>query len=126
LLSVVLAYLHDFNQPFMPQISFEYVSPPGYVPKYVNGAFGGVSPKNEIVINFYLEAIKLPSEETYELDEKAGSLKLSESTPPELVRNVQTGVILDVDTAKNVLTWLTEKIKVAEERAAAESKGKGK
>lgn len=39
----------------LDKINFKYKFSDAYNPVYVNGAYGGVNPRGEIVINFYFE-----------------------------------------------------------------------
>lgn len=37
------------------ELKFKYIFDDSYNPVYVNGAHGGVTPRGELVVNFYLE-----------------------------------------------------------------------
>jgi hypothetical protein len=90
-------------------IKFKYIFEDDYNPKYVNGAQGGINPKGEIIINFYVERAALPKSVTHSLEDN----KLSRDTVTEpedlkdsLVRYVQNGIILDIRSAKEIYNWL--------------------
>ncbi len=101
-------------------IIIKYKFADDYNPCYVNGAYGGVGPRGEIVANFYLERQPIPKEETYGLA-KGGRISAQPlSREPEdlrsiVIRFIETGVVLNLDSAKKVYSWLGEKIKALEE-----------
>lgn len=98
---------------------FKYVFEEDYNPKYANGAYGGVSPTGEIVVNFYLERLPVPKEDTYtrESDGRIGEFtkRIPQDINDLVIRYIQNGVILSLDHAKAIHTWLGEKIKEAEQ-----------
>jgi hypothetical protein len=84
-----------------------------YNPVYANGAFGGVSSRGEIVINFFNERPAIPYE--VEHDILGNTLSNPTVTKPEFfdgthVRFIENGVTLNLETAKTIRTWLDEKI----------------
>lgn len=96
---------------------FKYKFPENYNPVYVNGAFGGVSSKGEIVVNFFLERHALPRSETHEIIQ--GKLSKDFKREPEnqsssAIRYVEPGIILSLDHAKSIHNWLGEKIEQLE------------
>lgn len=108
------------------ELTFKYQFPTDYNPDYVNGAHGGLSPRGELVVNFYLERPPLPYAITHalnpngtigaELEEEPEDLKSS------LVRYVTGGIVLNLENARNIHAWLGERVKEMEalerERAA--------
>ena len=101
-----------------PEIRFTYEYQDGYAPQYVNGALGGVSPRGEIIANFFFEKPILPTMVTNEIT-SSGTIggEIAEE-PAEMrstfVRAVTTGVILNYDNARNLHAWLVEKLKELE------------
>ncbi len=101
-----------------PEIKFKYIYNYGYNPVYVNGAHGGISPRGELVVNFYLERIALPESITHEINPN-GTIGNEVAAEPEdlkssLVRFIDTGVILNYQSAKDFLLWLGERVKEME------------
>ena len=96
-------------------ISFKYIFKYDYNPVYINGAHGGVSPRGEIVANFYLERQPLPNEITHAInpDGTIGA-DIIDVDPKNLnniiVRYVSSGVVLNHQNAKALHTWLGDKI----------------
>ena len=87
-----------------------------YNPLYVNGAQGGVTPKGEIAVNFYLERHALPKSQMYSVENESVMVEIEDEVAPQdlresFIRYVQTGVIMDYSTAKAVHTWLGNHLK---------------
>ncbi len=96
------------------QIKFKYVFDDDYNPVYASGAFGGPTPRNEIVINFFLERQPVPYSETRAVNEDGtlGAIIKAEGSDDTLkiIRYVETGVVMDLKTAKEIHAWLGETI----------------
>jgi hypothetical protein len=102
-----------------PEISFKYIFKYDYNPIYVNGAHGGVSPRGEIVANFYLERQPLPNEITYAVNPDGSIGADVIAVDPEnlnsiIVRYVSSGVVLTHQSAKALHGWLGDKIEELE------------
>ncbi|MBJ6723300.1 hypothetical protein [Geomesophilobacter sediminis] len=101
-----------------PEMTFKYIFTYDYNPVYVNGAHGGVSPRGELVMNFYLERQPLPNALGYEINQN-GTIGAETTVEPEdlqrsLVRHVANGVVVNLQTARDLHFWLGEKIKEME------------
>ena len=101
-----------------PEIRFTYQYEEGYGPHYVNGALGGVSPRGEIIANFFFEKPVLPTMVANEIT-PGGTIGGEIAEEPADMRNsfvraVSTGIILNYDNALNLHAWLGEKIKELE------------
>ena len=101
-----------------PQITFKYIFTYDYNPLYVNGAHGGVSPRGELVVNFYLERPPLPNAISHEINQN-GTIGSEASVEPRdlnasLVRYVSTGVVLSHQTARDLHSWIGDKIRELE------------
>ncbi|HEY6873984.1 MAG TPA: hypothetical protein VI298_14765 [Geobacteraceae bacterium] len=100
------------------QFKFKYIFTYDYNPVYINGAHGGVTPRGELVVNFYQERQPLPTAITQELNPN-GTIGAEVAVEPEdlnrsLVRFVSNGVVLNYNTARELHYWLGEKIKEME------------
>ena len=101
-----------------PEFKFKYIFTYDYNPVYVNGAHGGVTPRGELVVNFYQERQPLPNAVTHELNPN-GTIGKEVAVEPgdlnkSLVRFVSNGVVLTHQTARELHYWLGEKIKEME------------
>jgi len=103
----------------MKKIKFNYVFDKTYNPPFIIGVHGSINPNNLIVMNFFNERIPLPTSTTYELGEE-GELKeeTAVSTPAndkdtvDIIRFIETGITLDINSAKQIRDWLTEQINI--------------
>lgn len=105
----------------MRKIKFKYKFDDSFSPVYTNGVIGGPTVRNEIVINFFIERNPIPYETTHELDKDGKIGAIIEHKPEDkedivLLRKINTGVIMDLQTAKELLSWLESQIKMAEKR----------
>ncbi|MBU5612700.1 hypothetical protein [Geomonas azotofigens] len=97
------------------EMTFKYIFTYDYNPIYVNGAHGGISPRGELVINFYLERQPLPNAISHEIT-PAGAIGPETEVEPSdlgrsLVRQVINGVVVNHQTARELHFWLGEKLK---------------
>lgn len=100
------------------KITFNYHFSENYNPIYVNGAYGGVGPKGEIIINFFLERPGIPISHTHEINND-GSLSSKPKSVPQnplsnTIRFIETGIVLSFESAKRIHTWLGQKIEEIE------------
>lgn len=100
------------------ELTFKYVFDDSYNPSYINGAHGGVTPRGELVVNFYLERQPLPKAISHELVINGSIGRETEVEPSDLhrsfVRYVSSGIVLNQQTAKEIHFWLGEKLKEME------------
>ena len=108
-----------------PEMTFKYIFTYDYNPVYINGAHGGISPRGELVMNFYLERQPLPNAISHEIT-PAGSIGPETKAEPSdlgrsLVRQVTNGVVVNYQTARELHYWLGEKLKEMEALEQAKS-----
>jgi hypothetical protein len=101
-----------------PQIIFKYLFSEDYNPVYVNGAHGGVSPRGELVVHFYLERPGVPVSITHEVTANGTIGAEIDEVPADfkqtLYRAVESGVVMNYDSARNFHHWLGERLKELE------------
>lgn len=97
------------------QIIFKYLFAEDYNPVYVNGAHGGVSPRGELVVHFYLERPGIPVAITQEVNSNGTIGQVIEEVPEDfsqtLYRAVESGIVLNSESARTIHGWLGERIK---------------
>ncbi|WP_243374282.1 hypothetical protein [Geotalea sp. SG265] len=107
------------------ELKFKYVFDNAYNPVYVNGAHGGVTPRGELVVNFYLERQPLPNSISHEIAPNGSIGRESAVEPADLhhsfVRYISSGVVLSHQTAEEIHFWLGEKLKEMEAIEKAKS-----
>lgn len=101
------------------EIAFKYIFNYAYNPVYVNGAHGGISPRGELVMNFYLERPPLPEEIRHAINPNGTIGDVTAEEPHNLsssmVRYIDNGVILNYESARNIHYWIGERLKEMEE-----------
>lgn len=100
------------------RVKFKYIFTYDYNPVYINGAHGGITPRGELVVNFYQERPPLPNAISHEINPN-GTIGSEVSVSPEdlnqtLVRFVTNGVVVNYQTARDLHFWLGEKLKEME------------
>lgn len=80
---------------------------------HVDGAYGGITPKGLININFFSERFAIPKSSTYKLndEQKLEKLKDSDDSKSGVVREYDMGIYIDIETAKKIKNLLDSKIK---------------
>lgn len=100
-------------------IRFDYLKSPLYRTIYINGIFGGISPRGQLVMTAWKERWPIPKQVTHTLNEDGnlGNEILPERVSRDaVIREVEVGLQMDIDTAKSVRDWLTKKIKAHEKK----------
>lgn len=99
------------------RVRFHYIKSNYFRIVHVDGAYGGITPGGDISINFYSERNPIP-QITAHIIKPDG--RLGEEIPEEkitrngIIREVEVGAVLDLSTAKALITWLQDKIEVIE------------
>jgi len=97
-----------------PEVTFNYIFNYSYNPIYINGVQGGFSPRGELVMHFYQERAALPKELTHEITPEGGIGAIIDSDPKNLngtmVRVVESGVTMNLQTAAQLHVWLGEQL----------------
>lgn len=100
------------------ELKFKYIFDQSYNPVYTNGAHGGVTPRGELIVNFYLERQPLPNALSHEISANGSIGQETGVEPADLhrsfVRHISSGVVLNRQTAIEIHTWLGEKLKEME------------
>lgn len=93
------------------KITFKYVYPDDLRDLYVNGLYGGVTPRKEIYAHFYSERHPIPKTITHDVKED-GTLgpEVNQEKGGDVVRFIQASVVMDLDTAISFQKWLSERI----------------
>jgi hypothetical protein len=104
-------------------VKFKYVFSEDHNPVVINGAYGGFSGRGEFVLHFYFERNPIPNHQVVHVEEgDKGKYILKErikSIDPEdiqttFIRFIQTGIVMDYATTKEIHQWIGEKIEAFE------------
>jgi hypothetical protein len=100
------------------KIVFKYLFAEDYNPVYVNGAHGGISPRGEIVVHFYLERPGVPVSITHEITAAGAIGEQIDEVPVDfkqtLYRAIESGVVMNYESASSFHQWLGERLKELE------------
>jgi hypothetical protein len=111
---------HSADQP--KRIRFRISRAPGYRIHPASGAWGGVGPKRDYVIHFYVEHSAVPDAVTHDVAPggKLGPEVLREPDTEvlEVDRELMTGVVMSLDEAEVLAKWILKN--VTEYRKATE------
>ena len=84
---------------------------------HADGAFGGVTPQQSLFVSFYNERLPIPKAIVHELspEGKLGEeIRGERETRGDVVREVEVGIVLNLDVTKQLLEWLKVKVKEME------------
>jgi hypothetical protein len=103
------------------KIKFVYSKPEEVRPIYVNGAYGGISPRGELICSFFFEHPDLPKEERMSLIEGKPQVEKIERTfpighaPDEVVirRDINVILIIPAHEISTIANWMLDKLKAS-------------
>ncbi len=78
---------------------------------FATSVWGGINAKGMVEINFLHDRPAIPEVSVDHLDENGNVIKSeADYSGYDFVRVVQTGVVMDIDSARSFLKWLQDKI----------------
>lgn len=103
------------------RVRFIYQKPEDYKMVYVNGVYGGVTPRGELLCHFFQEYADVPAEEEFPLVEgkpqfdKGSRVERMEHAPTEAVvrRDVRVGLIIPAHQITSIANWMLDKLKTS-------------
>lgn len=105
------------NSGFPMKIRYEYERSCRGPSGYAHGVWGGVNAHGEIEMHFYSESDKLPALAERTIDPGGGvgpEVTAAEQDAKVIVRQVHAGVLFNYRTAKAIIEWLEEKVRLIE------------
>lgn len=105
-------------------VNIDYIKSPMYRVVHADGVWGGITPRGLISMSFWNTRGPIPTRIVQEVGPggEMGSEVRRESRDA-IVREVDVGVILDVEIAKTIRNWLDDKIKIAERIESLSAEG---
>jgi hypothetical protein len=87
---------------------------------HADGAIGGFTPKGEMFVSLYSERPPLPDVTVQAIENgQLGPEILEQRRGTEgILREVEVGVVMDLNVAKALVVWLMERINVADQMQA--------
>ena len=109
---------NGFEQKMPSKIKFNYIKSNHFRVVHADGVIGNGTPRNDLFMSFYSERIPLPDVLTYEIDKrgKVGKELLEERDIKSdgIIREMEVGVVVDLDMAKALVVWLASVIQQIE------------
>jgi len=92
-------------------INFIYQKNNYYKNYHVDGVVGSLTPKGLINLNFFVERNPIPTQITFEInkDNTLGK-EIDRKSKIGVIREINTGIVIDLQTAKSIVEWLNAKI----------------
>lgn len=97
------------------RLTFKYVYPQDLRDLYINGIYGGATPRAEIYAHMYSERHPIPKKVVHGVTDTGGLGPEEEiEKGGDIVRFIQASIVMDLKTAIAFRDWLDERIKFIE------------
>lgn len=99
------------DEPTAQRITFHFEKADGYRLVPANGVWGGVTPKGDFKLEFFVESMNTPDSLTNRLE--GGNVGPEESRMPDrrLVRTLQCGVLISTEHAEAFAQFILDRVK---------------
>jgi hypothetical protein len=101
----------------LDQITFHNKISPNFRELHVDGAYGGITPRGFLNLNFYAERRPIPKSSDFKIisESKVGDkIRDSDDSKTGILREYEFGIYMDVRTAKQLVKFLTSRIEEVE------------
>ena len=99
-------------------LNIRYRNNPAYRSVHATGAYGGTLPNGEICLGIFSERTHFPESAIVEVDEQTKQGKETVQVEKGIVREMEVGIIMNLDVAKAIRVWLDDKIAFVEQAMA--------
>ena len=108
------------------EITFHYIKTPSYRSYHVDGVYGCLTPKGNLYCEFFIDRSATPQTAVHELSEDGYLSGKPKKTIGKkgFIREIECGIMLDIDTALSLKNWLEGKIREYEKTSKSFKKGK--
>ncbi len=96
------------------RIKFDYIKSNYFRAIHVDGVFGGTSPSGLIRMSVWNERWPIPKQTISELKEDGSvgrEIREERISRDAIVREIETDLVMDVETAVKIRNWLDDKVK---------------
>lgn len=107
------------------KITFHYTKTPSYRSYHVDGIFGGLTPRGKIYCELFIDRNPTPKTAVHELSEDGylSGKPIKKTGKDGVIREVECGIIFDIDTATTFKEWLESKIEQYNKDLKSSKKG---
>src|SRR5579864_2737365 len=102
------------DKPSMRRILYVYRDSPAFRTVHASGAYGGITPSGDIFAAIYSERTEVPLSSYIDIDSTGKPGEEVANVSKAVVREVEVGVLLDLQTAKAFQVWLNNNIATLE------------
>jgi hypothetical protein len=101
------------------KFAINYLKVEPFNSRFVTGVIGGVTVNGMINMNAFLDRMVIPQKVVHAIDEKNKTLGevVDQTTKEGIIREVHTGLVFDVKTAKEIINWLDGHISNIEKKS---------
>lgn len=113
--------LYSMSEQPAATVDFHIIQSQDFKTFYANGVFSSIAPSGLVNLNFYIDRLPLPDLMTYAIENNMLGPEKARSIRNGIVREVQQGALLDIQTVKNVISSLQALITAYEASTVRES-----
>lgn len=93
------------------KIKIKYVKSHDFKTSLATGVYGGLTNNGMINANFFTDRSIIPTHQSLDVDEEGRAIgSPKDMKDGDMVREVQFGTLMDINTAKVIIGWLNTKI----------------
>ena len=99
-------------------VAFHYIKGNSFRVFHADGAIGNITPAGLIFVGFYSERAAIPQTMVHEITEEGQvgpELPEGRVTKEGIVRELDAGAVMSVETAKSFVKWLQSQIEIAQQ-----------
>lgn len=105
------------------EVLIHYLKTNNYKTVFVDGAYGGITPKGLLHMDLYLERHPIPKTSKIKIDDSGNLLDEEVQEKKQgIVREVQCGLAMDINTAISIRDWINTKLEQYEKLFKKNSK----
>ncbi len=115
------------TQAPLSEVKLDYIKAPTFKDVFVDGVFGGITPRGYIQMAVYNERFAIPQTVVFKVQEDGSpgdEVEHKRVARSDVVRDLEANLIMDADLARSIGTWLVEKADALD--AAQKQRGKVK
>lgn len=115
------------TDPVPDKVDFHYIKSNHFRVIHADGVYGGATPRGFIHMNFFSERTPIPQKVVQEVT-ATGQLGQEIGTEGKkgIVREVEVGVVINIEHARSLIRWLEERIKPIEDALKQRENQEGK
>lgn len=111
------------------RVKFDYLKANHFRDIHVDGVFGGLSPRGYIDMAVYSERYSIPQQTVNPINQNGSlgkEIKEDRVSRNSVIRELEANLKMDLQSAKNIVTWLKEQIETLEKLNKRKHRRNGK